>query len=85
MKLTYIDCNLTNLSLLAVQAESDMKAIRSMPCSFNPAGLYRQVQCCGDLLDQKPDDHHAVNGPFLAGVVSKDRHEGKQQAHQAIL
>lgn len=44
---------------------------------FSPDGLYRQVQCCGDSLDQEPDDHHVVNNPFLAGVVSQDRHEGK--------
>lgn len=36
------------------------------------------------LLEQEAQDQHVVDGT-LAGLVRQDGHEGKQQAHQAVL
>ena len=37
------------------------------------------------LLEKQAQDHHVVNTTLAVGVVSQHRHEGKQQAHKAIL
>ena len=42
------------------------------------------MEACGSL-EEEAQDHHVVNCALLAGLVGQHRHEGKQQAHQAVL
>ena len=37
------------------------------------------------LLKKQAQNYHVVNTPLAVGIVSQHGHEGKQQAHKAIL
>jgi len=36
-------------------------------------------------LEEQAQNHHVVNTTLAVGIVSQHGHEGKQQAHKAIL
>lgn len=36
-------------------------------------------------LEQKTQHHHVVYAAFAVGVVREHRHEGEEQAHEAVL